>query len=173
MFQFLIIYRTKENESFERLSRDSCTLTKKETQNTRSQEILARVTIPSIHQNLTHILNFTPSKRRSILQLALQHTRLPRQQLNHLPHSHTRRKPMRIHNNIRINPLIRKRHILLLYNNPTNTLLTMLRGELIPHFSDSRLSQQNFDDDVVACCGNHDLIRVHVFGKFVLQWSWT
>lgn len=108
--------------------------------------VLAVVGETVFDEDFGHLLKLLTTKRRPILQAAIQRPRLGRNQLQQLAHRHSGRIPMRIHNQIRPPPLFRKGHILLINNQPTHPLLSMPTGELIPQLRPPHLTQYSLDD---------------------------
>jgi len=68
-------------------------------------------------------------------------------------------------------PLIVEWHVLLVYNQPTNTLLPMSAGEFIPQFGPPRLPYENLNQSlVVICVRYHDFVDVSRDGRLVCHW---
>lgn len=65
---------------------------------------------------------------------------------------------MRVHDDVRDDPLIAKGHVFLRYDQTTHTLLTMARGELVAKFGLSGLASEDFDEGAVLPLSKHDLV---------------
>lgn len=73
------------------------------------------------------------------MELSFQSTSFPGKQLNELSHSHSRRKPVRVHDHIRTDAQFIVRQVLLRHDETNNTFLTMSTAELVTHFRYTRL----------------------------------
>jgi hypothetical protein len=70
----------------------------------------------------------------------------------------------------RINPLIIKRHILLVHNQPTHPLLPVAGRELVPELRAPRLADEHLDERLlVVRVADHDLVDVARDGRLVRQ----
>lgn len=103
----------------------------------------------------------------------LKHTSFAADQLDHLAHSHSAGKAMRVHDQIRADASFAEWHVLLVEDQATNALLTVSmegwmsadRGmraarlpgrELITNFWSTNLSQHHLDDEMLIFIGSDD-----------------
>ncbi len=70
---------------------------------------------------------------------------------------------MRVHDEIRSPPGLRKGHVLLIDNKSANTLLSMSAGKLVTQFGSPHFPDNGFDDlGRLLICSHNDLIDVVV-----------
>lgn len=74
------------------------------------------------------------------MELSLQCTSFPSQQLNELSNSHTRREPMRVHNDIGADSQLIVRQVFLRHNKANHSFLTMSTAEFVTHLWNTGLA---------------------------------
>merc|ERR1712013_522265 len=103
----------------------------------RCDEILPSVIETMLYEGLTHICDFASTKCCSVMKFTLENASFASNQLDQFSHCHTRRKTVRVHNNVWANSQIRKGHVLLIHNQATYTLLTVTTTEFVTNFRSS------------------------------------
>mmetsp|Transcript_9340 Transcript_9340/g.15217 ORF Transcript_9340/g.15217 Transcript_9340/m.15217 type:complete len:234 (-) Transcript_9340:2556-3257(-) len=161
MLQTLIVDRTHK---YIRLDSLAC--------NSTRQNIFTRVAISVVYKHLRGFDYWITREGSAQPPFPIHHTSFTRDQFDHLTDCHPTREPMRVHNEITRNTLVVKRHIFLVDDEATYTLLAMSRGKFVPKNRHPDVSGQYLDDTrFILIRGEHHLVNVHLTGTFEYEWG--
>merc|ERR1719281_2065024 len=98
-----------------------------------------------VHQRLAHVAKGCASKRRPVVELAVQNGSLSSNELHELANCHTGWKPVGVHDHIGAHTIIIERHVLLPNNQPTHTLLPVAAAEFVAQLGNASASHPDLD----------------------------
>jgi hypothetical protein len=141
MFELLIEHWAREYVGIKRSPID-----------TAVKDVFSSIVQPVAYQSEFSTLNGVSRSKlfpkcRSIRLPSLKHSGLSYKKFNELSHRHSRRKPVRIHDEIRRKALFVKRHVYLRNNETADSLLPVTRSKLVPKLWSPHLSQHDFDSE--------------------------
>lgn len=104
----------------------------------------------------------------AVAVVAGEHACFAGYKLEHFTDCHARGEAVRVHDDVRVDPLVCEGHVALVGHDAYDALLAVARGELVADFGAARLPREHFNELAFAFGGgDHDLVDEGWVGQFV------